>query len=65
MTRIIFLFLLFSCGDNEGKNRCVSREAKILECRSLEASANYFNSAAMLEAQKEKCERAYVVNQCY
>ena len=69
MKTLIFIFFLpfvvSSCGDNEGKNRCISREAKILECRALEAAANYYNTPAMLEAQKEKCEQTFMVDRCY
>lgn len=62
---LISLTLIFGCGDYEGMNRCVSREAKVLECRGLEAARNYYNTPLMLEAQKQKCEQTYMVDRCY
>jgi hypothetical protein len=63
---VLFFVSLVSCGDGHGNtDRCISREAKIFECRALEAGKNYYNTPAMLDAQKAKCERTYQVNRCY
>lgn len=62
---IFLLFQLTGCGDNKGKNVCVSQASKILECRAVESARNYFNTEIMLEQQKAKCEREYPVQKCY
>lgn len=61
----LILLSLISCGDYRGRNVCISRDAKVLECRAVEAARYTYNSPAMLESQKQKCERQYTVLQCY
>ena len=66
LTILALTILLFSCGDTEGRNECVSRESKVLECRAVESARYYYNSPEMLEAQKEKCETAFNLDKwCY
>lgn len=66
MKLLVLLLLVVSCGDNKGKNTCISRDSKILECRAVESARHFYNSPEMLEWQKQKCEAEFSVNKwCY
>lgn len=65
---IILALTVVSCGkETEGGNgsTCISRTAKILECRALEAAARYYSTPYQLELDEEKCKRMFPVEKCY
>jgi hypothetical protein len=58
--------LLVSCGKKQGPvEKCLSREAKRLECRADLAASRYYSSQYQIDLDEANCNRIYNITACY